>query len=206
MFFPAPFCSRLILWIHSALHFRSQLLNLQTALHPSPLTKSIQPEYWWGKHKSIKIYIFFFYYHHTSVFYRVNFINLKSIPGPVVPTRTWRMWVLLLWKAERTSIQITGSRLDKVTLRQKQKQKIMMSDPQLFIYLVCADDPKVISNDRVCECVREVWGHDLSWHGKQRVFVTMYDHIQATLQWRSFCFTKLSFMKAAVFYSSFLSL
>lgn len=29
-----------------------------------------------------------FYCRHPSIFYEVNFINLKSIPGPVVPRRT----------------------------------------------------------------------------------------------------------------------
>lgn len=44
------------------------------------------------------------------------------------------------------------------------------------------------------ECVREVWGHDLSWHGKQRVFVTMYD------VWRSH--TSITSVKVILFYKT----
>lgn len=36
-------------------------------------------------------------------------------------------------------------------LTEVKESTLCTSDPQLFIYLVCADDPKVISNDRVCE-------------------------------------------------------
>lgn len=79
-------------------------------------------------------------------------------------------------------------------LTEVKESTLCTSDPQLFIYLVCADDPKVISNDRVCECVREVWGHDLSWHGKQRVFVTMYD------VWRSH--TSITSVKVILFYKT----
>lgn len=47
-----------------------------------------------ASHKNrISLTYLHFYNQHTSMFYTVSFINLKSIPGPVVPVGTGKMWV-----------------------------------------------------------------------------------------------------------------